>query len=301
MAVLVIGSKGQLGWELDRKARKFGLEVIPRDLPDFSLTDRDAVDHEVGESGVSFVVNAAAYTAVDKAESDPESAFAVNETGPAYLTAACRKKGIPMIHVSTDYVFDGRKKEAYTEADPVCPMGVYGKSKAAGEKVVRASLDQHIIIRTAWLCGVHGNNFVKTMLRLGKEKESIGVVADQYGSPTFASDLAAAVLEIVNQFQNGRDIPWGTYHYAGAGRASWYEFAKRIFDDAGQYTELKVNQVTPLTTEQYPVPAPRPANSTLDCSRIHRAFGIQSVPWRIGLQNMLRKLFAYELAYSADE
>jgi len=291
MTVLVIGSKGQLGWELEKQAKKAGSEIISKDLPEFNLTEPGAVEHEVAQDGVSLVVNAAAYTAVDKAESDPEAAFAVNETGPASLAAACRKKEIPLIHISTDYVFDGRKKEAYTEADPVCPMGVYGKSKAAGEEAVRTSLREHIIIRTAWLYGVHGNNFVKTMLRFGKEKESIGVVADQFGSPTFAGDLAAAVLEVAGQFQDGRKISWGTYHYAGGGRTSWYEFARQIFDDAGKYTELKVRQVNPLTTEQYPVPAPRPANSTLDCSRIHSAFGIQTVPWRKGLQNMLQQMF----------
>ena len=298
MKVIVTGSNGQLGIELCKKGRKRGLDVAALDLPEFDITDAKAVDDAVStDSHVLAVINAAAYTAVDKAESEPDLAFLVNQKGPANLAKSCNKKGIPLIHVSTDYVFDGSKKDPYVETDPVSPAGVYGKSKTAGEGDVRRFLKEHIILRTAWLCSEHGSNFVKTMIRLGQERDEIGVVADQYGCPTFACDLAEAILGIVVKSEENNDIPWGTYHYCGKGVTTWYGFAKTTLDMARSYTALKVQRITPLSTEEYPTPAKRPANSAMDCSLIEENFNISPRRWQDGLRHLVKRLFVY----SADE
>src|SRR4030042_1598554 len=218
MKLLITGSNGQLGWELCRQGKNRGLDLIPLDLPEFDITDKSAVFDPVHRSNAEIVINGAAYTAVDRAESEIDIAFAVNRDGPSYLASACAEFHIPLIHVSTDYVFDGSKKGAYLETDLAAPVGVYGKSKAEGEEKVRRNLKEHIIIRTSWLCGVHGNNFVKTMLRLAREKEELSVVDDQHGCPTFAADLAEAILTIVSLIEKGENISWGTYHYFGDGR-----------------------------------------------------------------------------------
>jgi len=232
--------------------------------------------------------------AVDKAESEQDAAFAVNQDGPAHLAALCHERGIPLIHVSTDYVFDGTKRGLYRETDSVSPMGVYGRSKAKGERAVRERLNEHLIIRTAWLYGIHGNNFVKTMLRLGREREAVRVVADQYGCPTNAADLAEAILDIASQIHEGRDIPWGTYHYCGRGVTTWHGFADAIFSEAKKHDSLMVKTVAPITTEEYPTPAKRPANSALDCSLIAEHFGIRTRPWQESLARMIPVLLSHE-------
>jgi dTDP-4-dehydrorhamnose reductase len=295
--VIVTGSNGQVGKELCKKGEARGLHITALDLPDFDITNEKAVDEVVSQDETIAVINAAAYTAVDKAESESDVAFSVNQKGPANLASSCRKKGIPLIHISTDYVFDGSKEEAYVETDPVSPMGVYGKSKAAGESDVRATIEEHIILRTAWLCSEHGNNFVKTMIKLGQERDEIGVVADQYGCPTFAPDLAEAILDIFGQITENRHVPWGTYHYCGKGVTTWYEFAKRILDLAGEYTSLKVQHINPLSTKEYPTPAQRPANSAMDCSLIEQKLYIVPKPWQDSLSILVKRLFSY----SADE
>jgi len=290
--ILVIGANGQLGWELCRRGEKQGFDMAALDLPKFDITDPIAVNKRVSEAGVSLVINAAAYTAVDKAESEPEAAFAVNCNGPVYLASSCGKVGIPLIHISTDYVFDGSKKRPYLETDHLCPLGVYGKSKAAGETEVRGHLHEHIILRTAWLYGIHGHNFVKTMLRLGREKEVLRVVNDQYGCPTYATDLADAILAITAQIAKTRDITWGTYHYCGKGATTWHGFAEKIFDLARAHCPLVVKEVAPITTEQYPTAAKRPANSVLDCSLIAKHFGIVSLAWQESLARMIDLMLA---------
>ena len=292
MKVLVIGANGQLGWELCRMGEKQGFDIVSIDLPEFNITDPSAVNNEVSQAGISLVINAAAYTAVDQAESEPELAFAVNRDGPAHLASSCTEIGIPLIHISTDYVFDGRKKGPYFETDPVSPLGVYGKSKAAGERKVRDHLQEHIILRTAWLYGIYGHNFVKTILRLGREKEVLRVVADQYGCPTYAADLAEAILEIAAQIGEQRDIIWGTYHYCGKGVTTWHGFAEKIFDLAREHCSLVVKEVVPTTTAEYPTPAKRPFNSVLDCSLITKHFGISSKPWPESLAKMIDRLLS---------
>jgi len=291
MKLLVIGENGQLGWEVCRKGKNQGIDMSGLDLPDFDITEPSAVKKAVSQAGVSLVINASAYTAVDKAESEPELAFAVNRDGPAYLAASCAEIGIPLIHISTDYVFDGSKKGLYLETEPVSPLGIYGKSKAAGETEIRANLKEHIIIRTAWLYGLHGNNFVKTMVRLGREKEVLRVVADQYGCPTYAADLADAILTIATQTSEQCDVIWGTYHYCGKGVTTWHGLAQTIFDLANQYDSLMVKEVVPITTSEYPTPAKRPANSGMDCSLITKNLGISLRPWQESLADMLNRYY----------
>jgi dTDP-4-dehydrorhamnose reductase len=289
--LMIIGSNGQLGWELVRQGKARGLKILALGYPEIDIGDPASVDSRIDFSKVKIVINAAAYTAVDRAESEPQTAFAVNCDGPGHLADRCRKHGIPLIHVSTDYVFDGTKMGAYVEEDLVAPLGIYGKSKAAGEEEVRGRLQEHIIVRTTWLCGVHGQNFVKTMLRLGREKDSLRVVADQCGCPTFAADLAEAALEVVRQIETNESIEWGTYHYCGLGKTNWHVFAEAIFEIAGQYEKFAVKNVAPITTAEYPTSVKRPANSVLDCSKIERLFGIRPRPWRERLAEMIRQLY----------
>ncbi|MGD8504333.1 MAG: dTDP-4-dehydrorhamnose reductase [Syntrophobacterales bacterium] len=294
MRVLVTGANGQVGWELVGRGVQHDFEIIALDRSALDITDQDSVKREVSRSAVSLVVNGAAYTAVDRAESEPEIAFSVNRDGPTHLASACAEAGIPLIHMSTDYVFDGRKRGPYLETDPVSPIGVYGESKAAGEAGVRTYLQEHIILRTAWVYGIHGQNFVKTMLQLGQEHELVRVVADQYGCPTYAADIAETILTIASYLQDGGKIAWGTYHYCGRGVTTWHGFAEAVFAAAGQYVGLTVRKVEPITTAEYPTPASRPANSVLDCSLLEETFGISSKLWRESLFRMLKTLFSVE-------
>ena len=294
MRILLTGANGQVGWELSNRGAKRGLEILALDRSALDITDQVSVSEEVNRPGVSLVVNAAGYTAVDQAESEPDLAFAVNRDGPADLASACGKAGIPLVHISTDYVFDGQKKGAYLVTDPVSPLSVYGKSKAAGEVEVREHLREHFILRTGWLYGVHGHNFVKTMLRLGREREKVQVVTDQYGCPTYAADLAETILRIAVQFLQGGQVHWGTYHYCGKGVTTWHGFAEEIFRLASEYASLKVKRVEPISTSQYPTPAKRPTSSILDCSVLEKTFNIHPQPWAESLAKMLEVLFSVE-------
>ncbi|MEE9526858.1 MAG: dTDP-4-dehydrorhamnose reductase [Syntrophobacteria bacterium] len=294
MRILLTGANGQVGWELSNRGAKRGLEILALDRADLDITDPVLVSEEVNRSGVSLVVNAAGHTAVDQAESEPELAFAANRDGPAYLASACGKAGIPLVHISTDYVFDGQKKGAYLVTDPVSPLSVYGKSKAAGEVEVRKHLREYLILRTGWVYGIHGHNFVKNMLRLGREREVVQVVTDQYGCPTFAADLAETILRIATQFLEGGQVHWGTYHYCGKGVTSWHGFAEEIFRLASGYESLKVKRVDPVSTSEYPTAAQRPASSILDCSVLEKTFNIYPQPWAESLAYMLAVLFSVE-------
>lgn len=289
--VLVVGAGGQVGWELLRRVPA-GIHVAGRTRADLDITDAAAVADIVAVLRPAAVINAAAYTAVDKAESEPARAFAVNRDGAAHLAAACTDAGIPLIHISTDYVFDGSKAAAYTEDDPVCPVSVYGTSKEAGEAAVRTALPHHVILRTAWVYGVHGRNFVKTMLQLVRTRPELRVVADQYGCPTAAGDIADAIWTIVARIQTmGAAFPWGTYHYCGAGQTTWHGFAEAIVDLAAPTLPHPVT-VTPITTADYPTPAKRPANSVLDCNRIAAALAIRPRAWREALAQVMAELSA---------
>jgi len=291
MKLLVTGCRGMLGHDLVPRLKDAGFELQCVDIAEMDITKRDLVLDRVASVGPDLVINCAAYTAVDQAESEQELAFAVNRDGPGYLADACSNRGIPMVHISTDYVFDGSKRGAYGEDDPVAPAGIYGRSKEAGEREVRGILESHVIVRTAWLYGVHGRNFVKTILKQARERESLRVVADQWGCPTYAADLAVALLEIAKRYLGGNRIDWGTYHYCGGGLTNWHEFAQTIIDFARKYESLKVKEIMPITTSEYPTPTRRPPNSVLDCSKIERNFGISPRPWKEALSEMIGRLY----------
>ena len=294
MKLLLVGSNGQLGWELVNAAEVCGLDCEGIDTPQFDLTDRDAVERTVGREKFTLIVNAAAYTAVDKAELECDQAFAVNADGPRYLALACARNHLPLIHISTDYVFDGNKTSPYIESDPISPIGTYGESKAAGEKAIREAVEAHVILRTSWLYSSHGNNFVKTILRLAREREELRVVADQYGCPTYAADLAAAILEIAKQIDRKRSVQWGVYHYCGHGVTTWYEFALEVCKLGKKHAPMRVKEIMAISTGEYPTPAKRPPYSALACSKIRSVFNIQTRPWQDSLADMLARLFTQE-------
>ena len=249
MTILIIGNKGQLGWALESSAENHAIKTVGVDLPELDMTHAEALGQWVARERWDAVVNAAAYTAVDKAESDADTALAVNRDGVAHLADACREHGLPLIHISTDYVFNGTATSPYGPDDPIDPLVIYGQSKAAGEKALRERLDRHVIIRTSWLYGTHGNNFVKTMLRLAREREELRVVADQYGCPTYAGDLAEAILQITRQWLKNRDLPWGTFHYCNRGVVSWHQLARQAIQSASRYETFQVETIVPITTD----------------------------------------------------
>jgi dTDP-4-dehydrorhamnose reductase len=290
--ILVFGAGGQVGHEVCRAAWPPSCELLPLDRSASDITKAAAVSTVIARQRPDLVINLAAYTAVDRAESEPELAWAVNCAGPAHIAAACSESTTPFIHLSTDYVFDGCKLGPYREEDAVNPLGVYGSSKEAGERAVRAAVPHHIILRTAWVYGAHGTNFVKTMLRLGLERPSLRVVADQQGCPTAAADIATAVMSIAGKIERG-GANWGTFNFSGAGSTSWHGFAQEIFDLAtrsGLWPLGSPPRVEPITTDQYPTPARRPMNSVLDCRRIAETFGISPPPWRTSLKVVVREL-----------
>ncbi|MGE0259918.1 MAG: dTDP-4-dehydrorhamnose reductase [Alphaproteobacteria bacterium] len=290
MKVLVLGAGGQVGRELRRYSWPADASLVAFDRSGLDITSREAVYATIARERPDIVVNAAAYTAVDRAESEHDAAWAVNCAGPGHIAAACRRTGIPLVHLSTDYVFDGAKSGSYREDDPVNPLGVYGASKEAGERAVREALNEHVILRTAWVYSPHGHNFVKTMLRLAEQRPVLRVVADQTGSPTSAADIAGAIASIARRIAEG-NTAWGTCHFTGAGTVTWHGFAETIFDLASPWRGPPP-RVEAIATADYPTPAQRPANSVLDCSRIAAAFGVEPRPWRTALAEVVEELHA---------
>ena len=288
MKILVFGASGQIGREVYRAAWPPRYAILPLDRKAVDITKSAAVSAMLARETPDLVINLAAYTAVDRAESEPGVAWAANCAGAAHIAGACDESATPLVHLSTDYVFDGRKTGPYREEDAVGPLGVYGRSKEAGERAVRAAVARHMILRTAWVFGAYGANFVKTMLRLAAERPVLRVVADQRGCPTAAADIAAALMVIAAHIERG-EAKWGTYHFVGAGATSWHSFAQAIFDQAAPQLAA-CPQVEPITTEQYPTPARRPMNSVLDCRKIEEVFGISSPPWRTALATVIREL-----------
>lgn len=294
MNILIVGSNGQLGHDLMHQAKAMKWTVRGADLPELDITDAGSVERIFDRSGViDVVINSAAYTAVDGAEENAKAAFAVNRDGVENLALACQRRNWPLIHVSTDYVFDGMQTSPYKPTDDVNPMGVYGRSKAEGEAVLRQSLTRHVIVRTAWLFGLHGPNFVKTMLRLGKERDTLKVVDDQVGCPTYAGDLAGALLDIAAYIQQNDD-GWGTYHFCNDVPTTWYAFTRRILALGRAYEQFVTNEILPILTAHYPTPAKRPPYSVLDCSSLEARFGITRRPWEKALREMLAELYRQE-------
>ena len=290
LPIAVIGASGQVARALAKAAAKRGQAVCVAGRPDIDLTDAKTIAAFLDRSAPSIVINAAAYTAVDKAETDAAAASALNVEGPALLARWCASRGRPLIHISTDFVFDGRKGLPYREDDARNPLSVYGRTKSDGEDTVRAALDQHIIVRTAWVYGPDGSNFLKTMLRLGAERDVMRVVADQTGTPTCASDIAAALLDIVAQIEGKKQAaPWGTYHLVAGGWTTWHGFAQEIFEHAAK-AGFKAPKLEAIATAEYPLPAKRPAYSVLDTAKIRDAFGIVLPPWQKGVAETVRML-----------
>jgi len=286
--ICLIGSSGQLGRHLQDAAGERGFVIQALARQDLELGDEIAV-REVLKRCLPFdlLVNAAAYTKVDLAEEQVDEAFAANSRGPEYLAAFCRNHDLPLIHVSTDYVFDGQKQSPYLPADRCSPVGVYGKSKAEGERRVLSGHAKAIILRCSWLFSKYGNNFVKTMLRLGREREKLTVVDDQVGCPTCAGDLAGAILDMAVTVVEPGFHKWGIYHFCNAGSTTWYRMACRIFETARRLCSLRVREVEPVSSDQYPSPVRRPPYSVLDCSATEDVFGIKSRPWQEALEEVV--------------
>ncbi len=287
MTVVVLGG-GQLACELERAEWPELLRPKLLTRAEVDITQRSAVEHALANA--SLVINAAAYTAVDKAEVEQELAYRVNAEAPGTLAEVCARVGAPLLHISTDYVFDGTKSTAYVEDDPTAPLGVYGASKLRGEQLVRAKLDQHWIVRTSWVVSAFGNNFVKTMLRLASQRGRLRVVADQFGRPTPTKILASALVSMATRYlSGGPSVPWGTYHCAGAGRATWHELASKVVELQALYTNCRP-PVDAISTADYPTSAKRPANSELDTTKLERALGEAMAPWQAGVEDIISEL-----------
>jgi dTDP-4-dehydrorhamnose reductase len=292
MRLLLLGGTGQVGREFLSLDAGDGIEIVAPSRQDLDLTDTRAIAKIISDQAWNVVVNAAAYTNVDRAESDQAAAFAVNAEAPSRLAAETARKGIPLIHISTDYVFDGRKNAPYLETDATAPLNVYGHSKLAGERTVCDANPRHIVLRTSWVYSPHGQNFVKTILRLAGERDRLTIVDDQRGCPTAARDIAAACRDIALLCGDEPDrVPYGIYHLAGDGATNWFEFAKTIVEMAS--TRLaRVPHIVPIGTVDYPTPAVRPADTRLDCAAIIRSLGTRLRPWREGLDETLRQLLS---------
>ncbi len=283
MKILMFGKTGQVATEILRRA---GDDVIVtalgRDAAD--LTEQETCATAIANNDANIVINAAAYTAVDKAEDDLANAMAINAKAPTAMAKAAAAKGVPLIHISTDYVFDGSGTRPWREDDATAPPGAYGRSKLAGEEGVAAAGGDHVILRTAWVHAAHGGNFVRTMLRVGATRPELTVVDDQLGGPTAALDIADALLTIAAAWQAGNGVT-GIYHFCGAPAVSWCGFAKAIFEEAGMSTKVR-----PIPSSDYPTPAPRPANSVLDCAKIARDYRIKQPDWEASLKIILTEL-----------
>ena len=262
--------------------------------PDFDFDRPESIEATFGAATPGLVVNAAAYTAVDAAETDSAAAFRANRDGPEALARLCAAAGVPLIHVSTDYVYDGEKRSPYVETDPVGPRSVYGASKLAGETAVLATGARAIILRTAWVYAATGRNFVRTMLTLGQTRDALRVVADQHGCPTAASDLASAILAIARRIEEAGwdDARSGVFHAAGAGETTWHGLATAVFQEASRHGAKTPASVAAITTAEYPTPARRPANSRLDCTRLATVFGFRFPNWHDSLMRTVDEIFA---------
>ena len=287
--MLVFGAGGQVGRELVALAAVRGADAIGLTREDADITSAASVANVVDRVKPRLIVNCAAYTAVDRAETEPEVANAVNATGAGVLAQAAADAGIPIIHLSTDYVFDGTKVGAYREDDPIGPMGVYGRTKAEGEARVRRA-PRHVILRTSWVYGIYGSNFLKTMLRLASERDHLRVVADQHGCPTATRDIAGAILVVDRKLAADASLS-GTFHFAGHGATTWHAFAEAIVAAQSEQTG-KLPAVDPIGTADYPTPARRPANSELDSSLFAQTFGYQAQAWSVRVEEVVKLLLA---------
>lgn len=290
MTILVVGRTGQVAQALARQG--VGRKLVCLGRPDLDIADQASLASAFENYRPELVINASAYTAVDKAESEEDTAYAVNEAGPKRLADLCSANDVPLIHYSTDYVFDGTKDAPYDEGDPTVPLGVYGRSKRAGENAIESAAGRHVILRTAWVYSPFGNNFVKTMLRLAENRDQLTIVADQIGCPTSAVDIADATFKIVDSFLKGEGVS-GTFHLAGTGETSWCGFASEIFRVSDSLGGASCEAV-PITTSEYPTPAARPANSRLNCAKVNDVYGITMPNWQQSLRGCVQELITGE-------
>ncbi len=290
MRVLITGAQGQVGQELIRLAPA-DFTIMGFGSNELDISNPRQVVSRIGEFKPQLIINAAAYTAVDKAETDSERAYAVNAKGAENLAASAAALGIPLLHISTDYVFSGDASAPYKETDSTGPTGVYGASKLAGELAVAKQCAQHVIMRTSWVFGAQGNNFLKTMLRLAQTRDVLSVVADQHGCPTSAASIAKALWSLASHYRNNGNLNWGTYHFSNTPATTWHGFAEEIFSQAVALKILaKASQVNPISTQDYPTPARRPAWSVMDCSLIEEKLSITQSDWRDELREMLKEM-----------
>jgi dTDP-4-dehydrorhamnose reductase len=290
MRLLLLGVGGQLGQEITAVAS--GIDLIVRTHQETDVVDANAVAAAFEAAQPNIVVNAAAYTNVDRAESEQEKAFRVNATGAGVIASTCARADIPLVHISTDYVFDGTKGAPYVETDATAPLSVYGASKLAGEDAIRERHKKHLILRTSWVYGRFGSNFLKTILRLAGQREQLKVVADQHGSPTSTADLAAAILALAPRLvSDSASADWGTYHFTGEGETNWWQFADEIISRREKWVGSRPKLI-PITTAEYPTAARRPANSTLDNHRFRTTFGLSSRPWRASVCDVVDALLS---------
>ena len=290
--IALIGNEGMLGGDIAEACRHKDMAFMGFDLPTTDIGDYELTRQQLLEAEPEVVVNCAAYTAVDRAESDPDTAARANTAGPANLAVICDELDIPLIHISTDYVFDGCASSPYTEQDMESPQSVYGRTKLEGERRIRDHLDHHVIIRTSWLYGVYGSCFVNTMRRLGLEHKEFTVVDDQWGSPTWAADLADVILTIIKRLGSSTsDEMYGTFHYTGFGKTTWRRYAEVIVEECRRHEHMKVQKIIPITTAERQTPAKRPAYSVLDCSKIKRVFDIGQQNWQSSLSKMLDRFY----------
>lgn len=288
MRVLITGCHGQVGTCLTEQLNQDeNTTILALDREHLDITNQDSVNAVVSEFQPTIIINAAAHTAVDKAEEEVDLSYAINRDGPKYLAQAAQTIDAVILHISTDYVFEGNKVGDYIETDTTNPQGVYGESKLAGEIAVAQSCEKHIILRTAWVFGESGNNFVKTMLRLGQTRDALNIVGDQFGGPTFAGDIASTLIQIAKRITQGSEVEYGVYHYSGLPHVSWFDFADAIFDVAVKKKVLESKPtLTSITTDQYPTPAKRPSNSRLSNDKIMASFSIEASDWKAALNNI---------------
>lgn len=288
MRILITGCRGQIGSSLTEQLTKHEInEVLALDREHLDITNNDDVNAAVTKFEPSIIINAAAHTAVDKAENEVGLSYAINCDGPKYLAQAAQNVGAAILHISTDYVFQGNKEGEYLETDATNPQGVYGKSKLAGEIAVAEACEKHIVLRTAWVFGESGNNFVKTMLRLGEKKDALSIVGDQFGGPTYAGDIANALIQIAKRINQGDSVEYGVYHYSGLPHVSWFDFADVIFDVAVEQGVLTNKpKLKSITTDQYPTPANRPSNSRLSTEKIIKRLSVKVSDWKAALKNI---------------
>jgi len=291
MTILITGSGGQVGWELLRACRRQDLDAVGLTHGQLDITDPDSVARAFSRFAPAVVINATAYTAVDGAETEPDAAFAVNRDGAENLARAYRRGEIPLVRLSTDYVFDGEADRPYREDDAAAPVNRYGESKLQGESAVRAALPRHVILRVSWVFGVHGENFVKTMLSLAGRHDRLRIISDRTGHPTSAASITGAALSIARRVRAGETVPWGTYHFCGQPETSWYGFARTIFRHAVDLSLLpSVGTVEPIPGAEYPQPAARPRRLALDCSRWRQGFDHPLPDWETDLRRVLIEL-----------